>query len=98
MSLHPLRDFIVVSKDDAPKQTASGLYIAAILLDEKVVTGEVLEVGSGLIAGDGSVIPLEVKAGDKIVFNKNMAVEVKNGNNTYFVLREEHVLCVVRPD
>ena len=97
MSLKPLRDFMVVSKDDAPKQTASGLFIAT-MTDEKVVTGEVLEVGTGLIAGDGSVVPLEVKAGDKIVFNKNMAVEVKHGTNTYFVLREEHVLCVVRPE
>lgn len=97
MSVKPLRDFVVVSKDDAPKQTASGLFIAPVA-DEKVVTGEVLEVGSGLIAGDGSVIPLEVKAGDKIAFNKNMAVEVKSGGSTYFLLREEHVLCIIRPE
>ena len=97
MSIKPLRDFVVVSKDDAPKQTASGLFIAP-MADEKVVTGDVLEAGSGLIAGDGSIIPLEVKAGDKIAFNKSMAVEVKHGSSTYFVLREEHILCVVRPD
>lgn len=97
MSVKPLRDFIVVNKDDAPKQTASGLYISHST-DEKVVTGEVLDVGSGLIAGDGSVIPLEVKVGDKVAFNKSMAVEVKNGTSVYFLLREEHVLCAVRPD
>lgn len=96
MSIQPIRDFIVVTKEEAPKQTQSGLYLAPSATEEKIVTGTVLAVGSGLIAGDGSKIPLEVKAGDKVAFNKNMAVEVKTGAETHLLLREEHVLCVIK--
>jgi chaperonin GroES len=93
--LVPLRDFIVVSKDEAPKQTASGLFIAATV-EEKIITGIAVAVGSGLIAGDGSIIPLEVEVGDKVIFNKSLSVEVKDGEQTFHLLREEHVLCVSR--
>lgn len=95
MSVQPIRDFLVVEKEDAPKQTASGLFIAPTV-EEKVVNGLVLAVGSGLLAGDGSKIPLEVKAGDRVAFNKNLAVEVKDGEKTFLLLREEHVLCVFK--
>jgi chaperonin GroES len=94
MSLKALRDFVVVSKDDAPKQTASGLFIAPSA-EEKVVSGVVVDVGSGLISDRGTSVPLEVKVGDKVVFNKSLAVEVKNEDKTFYVLREEHILCVV---
>lgn len=94
MAVIPIRDFIVVSKDAGPEKTPSGLYIAHT--EEKNVTGTVLSVGSGRVSMNGTVVPLEVKTGDRVMFNKNMATEVKEGDNAVFVLREDQVICVVR--
>jgi chaperonin GroES len=94
MSVQPIRDFIAVSKNDAPKTTASGLFVATI--EEKNVQGTVLAVGSGRITMNGSVVPLEVQVGDVVLFNKNLAVEVKDGDSSVFVLKEDQVLCVIR--
>lgn len=96
MNVRPIRDFIVVSKEEAPKQTSSGIYLPSSA-DDKIVSGFVMAVGTGLIAGDGSKVPLEVKTGDRVVFNKNLAVEFKEEDKVFLLLREEHVLCVLDP-
>ncbi len=95
MSLHPLRDFIVVS---VPKQTEEkvGLLYKPSTVEEKVVTGKIVAAGSGYLTDSGTIVPLEVKAGDSVLFNKQMSVEVKNNGETFYLLREEHVLSVVR--
>lgn len=95
MSVKPIRDFLVVLKEEPPKQTASGLFLAPTV-EDKVVSGFVTAVGSGFLTKDGSKVPLEVSVGDRVVFNKNMAVEVKEDDKTFLVLREEHVLCLLK--
>ena len=96
MSLQPLRDFLVVSVEKAKeKKTDGGLYIPGTS-DEKIVTGTVVAAGSGYLTDSGAVVPLEVKAGDKVIFNKQMSVEVSHNGETVNLLREEHVLSVVR--
>ena len=94
MSVHPIRDFIVVTKEESAKTTASGLHI--VVNEEKNVTGIVLAVGSGRVTMTGTVVPLDVQVHDKVVFNKNLATEVKDGEKTVLVLREDQILCVVR--
>lgn len=94
MSVHPIRDFIVVTKDSGPEKSPGGLFIAHT--EEKNVTGTVVAVGSGRVTMNGSVIPLDVGVNDKVVFNKNMATEVKDGDNTFLVLREDQIICVLR--
>ena len=98
MSLQPLRDFLVVSitKSNADEKMGGGLLYKPATIDEKIVTGTVVAAGSGHLADNGSVIPLEVKAGDTVLFNKQMTVEVKHAGETYYLLREEHVLSAVR--
>ncbi|HEY5268348.1 MAG TPA: co-chaperone GroES [Candidatus Saccharimonadales bacterium] len=95
MSLKPLRDFLVVSVVKKEEKLASGLFIPTTV-DEKIVTGTVLSVGSGYLTDSGTIVPLEVQAGDTIVFNKQMSVEVKHGGETVLLLREEHILSVVQ--
>lgn len=94
MTVQPIRDFIAVTKHDGPETTKSGLFIAHT--EEKNVTGTVLAVGSGRVTMTGAVVPLDVAVGDKVVFNKNLATEVKDGDNSVFVLREDQVLCVLK--
>lgn len=95
MNVQPLRDFVVVSKDEAPKHTAGGLYIPATS-EKKVVTGTVTAVGSGRVGLNGESIPLEVHVGDKVAFNRSMATEVEVGGETALLLREDQLLCVVK--
>ncbi len=95
MSLHPLRDFIVVSVPKATEEKIGLLYKPSTV-EEKIVTGTIVAAGSGYLTDGGTIVPLEVKAGDSILFNKQMSVEVKNNGETYYLLREEHVLSVVR--
>lgn len=94
MSVHPIRDFVVVSKDAGPEKTPSGLFIAHA--EEKNVTGRVIAVGSGRVTMNGSVVPLDVSVGDKVVFNKNLATEVKDGGETVLLLREDQIICILR--
>lgn len=94
MSVRPLRDHLVVSRHESAKKTASGLYVPETV-EDKVSTGTVTAVGSGRIVSDGTVVPLEVKVGDKVAFNKNMATELKVDGEVFFVLREDMVFCVV---
>ena len=93
MNLKPLRDYLLVSKNDMPKQTAGGLFVPDTV-DEKNVTGTVLAVGSGRLTSNGITVPLEVSVGDKVMFNKNYAIELKLDGTTYLLLKEEQVFCL----
>ena len=94
--LQPLRDFIVVSMDKQNTEEKVGLIYKPQTVEEKVVTGTIVAAGSGYLTDSGAVVPLEVKAGDRILFNKQMSVEVKHNGETMYLMREEHVLSVVR--
>lgn len=96
MSLQPLRDFLVVSVAKAAETKTAGGILLPGTVDEKIVTGTVVAAGSGYLTDSGTVVPLEVKAGDSILFNKQMSVEVKHNGETMYLLREEHILSVVR--
>jgi chaperonin GroES len=95
MNFQPLRDFVVVAKEEGPKQTPGGLFMPATV-EDKIVTGTVTAVGSGRVSLDGTTIPLEVKLGDRIAFNRNMATEVKVDGETTLLLREDQILCVIK--
>lgn len=95
MNAKPLRDFILVSKDKEPEKTPGGLIYRPESVEEKIVTGVVLAAGSGRVSMDGTVVPLEVKLNDKVVFNKNMATEFKVDGETVYLLREDQVMCVL---
>lgn len=94
--LQPLRDFIVVSVEKPTEEKKVGSLFMPQTIEEKVTTGTIVAAGSGYLTDSGTVVPLEVKAGDKILFNKQMSVEVKHNGETMYLMREEHVLSVVR--
>lgn len=94
--IHPLRDFIVVAKEVEEEKTPSGLIIKPATVDNKIVKAKVLAVGSGRLTVSGSIVPLEVKVGDIVLFNKNFATEVSEGTDNVMVLREDQLLCIVR--
>lgn len=95
MSVHVIRDQIVVTKDvEQEDKRPSGIIMVAV--DNKNVTGTVKAVGSGRVTMNGTVVPLEICPGDKVLFNKNMATEVKDGHDTVYVLKEDQIICILK--
>lgn len=95
MNLQPIRDCVIVSKEESPKQTAGGLYMPDTV-EDRVINGTVVAVGSGRLSQEGTVVPLEVKVGDRIAFNRHSGTELKAGDQTYLLLKEDSVLCVIK--
>jgi len=94
MNFRPLHDRILIKRVEE-KQTVKGGIIVPDTAKEKPQEGEVVAAGSGKRDKDGKVIPLDVKAGDRILFGKFSGSEIKIDNEEYLILREEEVLGIV---
>ena len=95
MNIRPLYDRIVVTRiEDDTEKTAGGLFIPDSA-KEKPQQGEVVAVGQGKRNEDGKLIPLDVKAGDRILFGKYSGSDIKIDNNEYLIMREDEVLGVL---
>jgi len=92
--IRPLQDRIIVKRLDSEEKTASGLYIPDSAKD-KPQQGKVMAVGKGKVKEDGSVLPVDVRKGDKILFGKYAGTEIKVDDEEYLIMREEDVLGVV---
>lgn len=97
MHIRPLYDRIIVKRIEAQRQTASGIVIPDTA-GEKPEQGEVLAVGPGKLLDNGTLRPLEVKAGDRILFSKYGGQTVKVEGEELLVLREEDVLGIIEQD
>lgn len=94
MGLRPLHDRIIVARMDSEEKTAGGLFIPDSA-KEKPQKGKVVAVGKGKIAEDGSIRPLDIKAGDVVLFGKYAGTEVKIDSEDRLIMREDDVLAVV---
>jgi len=95
MNIRPLYDRIVVKRlDDETDKTAGGLFIPDSA-KEKPQQGEVVAVGQGKRNDEGKLIPLDVKAGDRILFGKYSGSDIKSDGNEYLIMREDEVLGVI---
>src|SRR6202051_2152640 len=95
MKIRPLYDRIVVKRiDDSAEKTASGLFIPDSA-KEKPQEGEVVAVGQGKRNDEGKLIPLDVKAGDRILFGKYSGSDIKVDGNEYMIMREDEVLGIL---
>ena len=94
MNIRPLHDRVLVKRMAEERMSAGGIVIPDSAT-EKPVQGEVLAVGKGKILENGSVRPLDVKVGDRILFGKYSGTEVKVGGEELLVMREEDIMGVV---
>ncbi len=92
--IRPLQDRLIVERLEGEDKTASGLYIPETA-KEKPQSGRVVSTGKGKVREDGTVQPLDVKAGDKILFGKYSGTEIKIDGNEYLIMREDDVLGVL---
>jgi chaperonin GroES len=94
MDIRPLHDRIVVKRLEQQEAMQGGLYIPDSA-KEKPQEGQVVAVGNGKKTEDGKVIPLDVKAGDRILFGKYSGSDIKLDGEEYLIMREDEVLAVL---
>ncbi|NLA51728.1 MAG: co-chaperone GroES [Alcaligenaceae bacterium] len=94
MALRPLQDRVIIKRLDNERTTASGIVIPESAA-EKPDQGEVIAVGPGKTADNGSVIALEVKVGDKVLFGKYAGQAVKVDGDDLLVINESDILAVI---
>ncbi len=94
MRVRPLHDRIMVRRVEE-KESVKGGIIIPDTAKEKPQEGEVIAVGHGKKTEEGKVIPLDVKAGDRILLGKYSGTEIKIDNEEYLIVREDEVLGVI---
>lgn len=94
MKFRPLHDRVVVKRADPVTKTAGGIYVPETAAD-KPQEGEVIAVGSGARDETGKVVPLDVKAGDRIVFSKWTGTEITVDGQEYLVMKESDIIGVL---
>ena len=94
MSFRPLHDRILVERIEAEAKTAGGIIIPDTA-KEKPQEGLVISVGTGTVSEDGKVRPLDVKAGDRILFGKWSGTEVKLDGTELLIMKDSDVMGVV---
>jgi chaperonin GroES len=94
MKVRPLHDRILVKRTEEQEVKKGGIIIPDTA-KEKPQEGKVIAVGNGKVTDDGKKIPLDVKAGDRILFGKYSGSEVKVEDEEFLILKEEDVLCII---
>jgi chaperonin GroES len=94
MAFRPLHDRVLVRRIEADEKTAGGIIIPDTA-KEKPQEGEIVSVGSGAKAEDGKVTPLDVKAGDRVLFGKWSGTEVRVGGEDLLIMKESDILGII---
>ena len=94
MQFRPLHDRVLVRRIEAEEKTAGGIIIPDSA-KEKPSEGEVVSVGSGARAENGTITPMDLKAGDRILFGKWSGTEVKVDGEDLLIMKESDILGVI---
>ena len=94
MKLKPLHDRVLVKREEQDAKSAGGIIIPDTV-QEKPMEGKVIAVGSGTRSEDGKVTPLDVKAGDKILFGKWSGTEVTIDGDELIIMKESDIMGII---
>ena len=94
VNIKPLHDRVIVQRTEGEEKTKGGIIIPDTA-KAKPQKGKVVAVGKGKITDDGKVQPLEVKAGDEVLFGKYAGTEFKISGEDYLMMREEDIFGIV---
>ncbi|MBI4746141.1 MAG: co-chaperone GroES [Deltaproteobacteria bacterium] len=94
MKIRPLQDRIIVKRVKEEEKTKGGIIIPETA-KEKPSEGEIVAVGKGKVLENGTVLPLDVKVGDRILFSRYGGTEVKIEGEEHLIMREDDILGVV---
>jgi len=94
-NLQPLGERIIVKAIPQEEMTKGGIFIPETA-KEKPQQGEVIAVGKGKMLENGQIIPLEVKAGDRVLYGKYSGTEVKLEGEEYLIVKESEILAILK--
>jgi chaperonin GroES len=94
MKIRPLQDRLIIKRIAEEEKTKGGLIIPDTA-KEKPQEGKVIAVGKGKANEDGKVTPLDVKAGDRVLFGKYAGTEIKIDGEEHLIMREDDILGVI---
>ncbi len=94
MTIRPLQDRVIVRRIEEEEKTKGGIIIPDTA-KEKPMEGKVIAVGKGKVLEDGKIHPLDVKAGDRVLFGKYSGTEVKINGEEHLIMREDDILGVI---
>jgi len=94
MNFRPLHDRVLVKRVDAEEKTSGGIIIPDTA-KEKPQEGEVVAAGTGIKSEEGKITPLDVKAGDRILFGKWSGTEVKVDGQDLLIMKESDILGII---
>ena len=94
MKIRPLQDRVIVKRSEEEEKTKGGIIIPDTA-KEKPMEGKVIAVGKGKVLEDGKIHPLDVKAGDRVLFAKYGGTEVKIDGEEHLIMREDDILGVI---
>ena len=94
MKFRPLHDRVLVSRVEEDTKTAGGIIIPDTA-QEKPMEGKIVAVGSGAKSEDGTVTPLDVKEGDRVLFGKWSGTEVKVGGEDLLIMKESDIMGII---
>ena len=94
MTFRPLHDRVLVRRVEAEEKTAGGIIIPDSP-KEKPAEGEIVAVGTGTRAENGTITPLDVKAGDRVLFGKWSGTEVKVDGEDLLIMKESDILGII---
>lgn len=97
VKVRPLHDRLIVERIEETEQMVGGIIIPDTA-KEKPQQGKVIAVGKGKVKDDGTVTPLDVAAGDKVLFGKYSGQEIKLDGDEYLIMREDEILGVLESD
>src|SRR5208282_6518266 len=97
MKFRPLHDRVVVRRLEQEEKTAGGIIIPDTA-KEKPMEGEIIAVGPGARGEDGTLHPLDVKAGDRVLFGKWSGTEVKLDGEELIIMKESDIMGVIEHD
>jgi chaperonin GroES len=92
--IRPLHDRVIVKREEDERKSPGGIVIPDTAA-EKPIRGRIIAVGKGKILESGSVRPLDVKVGDKVLFGKYGGTEVKVDGDDVLVMREEDIMAII---
>ena len=95
MKFRPLHDRVLIERIDLDEKTAGGIIIPDTA-QEKPVEGRIVATGTGARSEDGTVHPLDVKTGDRVLFGKWSGTEVKVDGVEYLILKESDIMGIVQ--
>ena len=94
MKLRPLQDRVLVRRAEPEARTAGGIFIPEAV-QEKPVEGEIIAVGPGARSKDGELVPMEVKDGDRVLFNKWSGTEIKHEGEELMIMTQAEIMGVL---